>query len=79
MHAELQARCDLGKGLFGALATGQTVGDNADMMAALGPQMSGRTIDEVPTRPSGPISRVPVTPMPSMPAGNFWRCATPSH
>ncbi len=36
MHAELQARCDLGQRLFGALAAGQAVGDDADMMAAVG-------------------------------------------
>ena len=36
MNAELQARRDLPERRFGAFAAGQTVGDDADMMAAIG-------------------------------------------
>src|SRR3954452_9794372 len=36
MNAELQARCDLGQRLFGAFAAGQAVGDDADVVAAVG-------------------------------------------
>ena len=36
MHAKLQARCDLGQRLLGALAAGQAVGDDTDMVAAIG-------------------------------------------
>ena len=36
MHAELQPRRDLGQRRCGAFAAGQAVGDDADMMAAVG-------------------------------------------
>jgi hypothetical protein len=36
VHAEFEARRDLGQCRFGAIAAGQTVGDNADLVAALG-------------------------------------------
>ena len=36
MNAELQARRDLGQRRLGAFAAGQAVGDNADMVAAVG-------------------------------------------
>src|SRR5262249_52148214 len=36
MNAELHARCDLSQRLFGAVASGQIVGDNPDLMAAVG-------------------------------------------
>jgi hypothetical protein len=36
MHAELEAGRDLRKRCFGALAAGQAVGDDADMVAAIG-------------------------------------------
>lgn len=35
VHAELQPRCELGKGLVGALTAGETVGEDADMMATI--------------------------------------------
>ncbi len=35
MHAELQPRRELGQRLVGALAAGETVGENADMMTAI--------------------------------------------
>lgn len=35
MHAELEPRRELDKCLLGALAAGETVGENADMMAAV--------------------------------------------
>ena len=36
VHAELEARRDLGQRRLGAFAAGQAVGDDADMMAAVG-------------------------------------------
>src|SRR5690242_12816409 len=36
MHAELHPRCDVGQRLVGALASGQAVGDDPDLMTALG-------------------------------------------
>ncbi len=36
MHAEREARRDLGKRRVGALAAGQAVGDDPDLMAAVG-------------------------------------------
>ena len=36
MHAELQARGDLGQCGLGAFAAGEAVGDQADMVAAVG-------------------------------------------
>ena len=36
MHAELQARRDLRQRGFGAFAAGEAVGDDADLVAALG-------------------------------------------
>ena len=32
MHAELEAGCDLCKGRLGAIAAGQAVGDNPDLV-----------------------------------------------
>src|SRR5262249_14447488 len=36
MHAKLHALCDLGQRLIGALASGQAVGDDPDLMPAVG-------------------------------------------
>ena len=36
MHAERKARGDLGQRRVGAFAAGQAVGDDADLMAAIG-------------------------------------------
>jgi eukaryotic-like serine/threonine-protein kinase len=50
-------KCLSGRGAAVAQALGMT---DPNLMATLNPQMSGRTIDDVPvTRPSGPIPMVP--------------------
>src|SRR5438128_323581 len=36
MYAELHAGCDVGQRLIGALAAGEAVGDDPDLMAAVG-------------------------------------------
>src|SRR5215204_2470220 len=52
MDAELHTRGDLGQCLIGTFATGQAVGDNPDMMAAI-----GLTVGEIKDVPDNAANR----------------------